>query len=426
MNGIDEISKKRLYIEGLKQAIALPLPEEFGRDLEEIFQDDETEEDIKETMRFWKEVEGPFSNAIVFVHNNRFLLKEKDAVLNGDEETPFMMPEELFNVLRTLLKSTVMEFLSVLQLPSGEKTQLLDCVERDDKAEFASLLERTRCDTTPLAKLCSSCMDGSSVGFEMKDDDLAYYLEHVVSRLNKKENADDESMLEAVKRFQPSAEVLLAEDDSDEAINRYFADYRHFLETDLATHLHYYWDLHDEFTLKERNLIEPILEHPLAVDLVNRIWEEYKASFDDTPFSLPDDFFHSKCAADDTEHLHVKLSVEDKGAELFTEFINYVAEKGYIEDSPAVKSLFAYRLTGYYRPEGDLPHIVWSGRNGKSYELIYILRYLCDRGDYKKMRRFFEGPDWVKEKDSSYAHSADTEFRRKMSEFYPGICEFKK
>ena len=426
MNGKDEISKKRRYIEGLKQAIAMPLPEELSRDLEEIFQDDETEEDIKETMRFWKEVEGPFSNAIVFVHNNRFLVEEKDAILNGDEETPFMMPEELFNVLRTLLKSTVMEFLSVLQLPSGEKTRLLECVERDDKADFVSLLERTQCDTTALAKLCSNCMDCSSTGFEMKDDDLAYYLEHVVSRLNKKENVDDESMLEAVKRFQPSAEVLLAEDDSDEAINRYFADYRHFLETDLATNLHYYWEWYDDFTLKERNLIEPILDHPLVVDLVNRIWEEYKASFDDTPFSLPDDFFHSKCTADDTEHLHVKLSVEDEGAELFTEFINYVAEKGYIEDNPAVKSLFAYRLTGYYRPDGDLPPIVWNGKNGKSYELIYLIRSLCDRGDYKKMRRFFEGPVWVKEKDSSYAHSADTEFRRRMSEFYPGVCEFRK
>ena len=120
MNGKDEISKKRLYIEGLKQAIALPLPEEFGRDLEEIFQDDETEEDIKETLRFWKEVEGPFSNAIVFIHNNRFLVEEKDTVIKGDEEMPFMMPEELFNILRTLLKTTVMEFLSVLQIPSSE------------------------------------------------------------------------------------------------------------------------------------------------------------------------------------------------------------------------------------------------------------------------------------------------------------------
>ena len=120
------------------------------------------------------------------------------------------------------------------------------------------------------------------------------------------------------------------------------------------------------------------------------------------------------------------MSVEDKGAELFTEFINYMAEKGYIEDSPAVKNLFAYRLTGYYRPEGDLLPIVWNRRNGKSCESIYILRFLCDGISYKKMHHFFEGPEWVKEKDSSSAHSADTEFKRKMAEIYPSVCEFKK
>ena len=42
------------------------------------------------------------------------------------------------------------------------------------------------------------------------------------------------------------------------------------------------------------------------------------------------------------------------------------------------------------------------------------------------MRRFFEGPEWVKEKDSSYAKSADSEFRRKMVVFYPDVCEFRK
>ena len=422
MNGKDEISKKRLYIEGLKQAIAPSMPGEFSRDLEEIFQDDETEEDLKETIRFWKEVDGPFDNAIVFIHNNRFIVEEKVAIINDDGETPFMMPEEIFNVLRTLLKATVAEFLSVLQIPSKKKAQLIECVERDDKAGFVSMLEQAQCDTTALAKLCACCMDGSSTGFELHDGDLAFYLDHMAGRLNEGKHADDGMLLEAVRRWQPSAEVL-EEDDSDEALNRYFADYRHFLETDLATHLHYYWDLYDEFTLKERSLIDPILENPIAVDLVNQIWEEYKASL---VFTLPDDFFHSKCAANDTEHLHIKLSVEDKGAELFAEFINYVAEKGYIEDIPAVKRLFAYRLTGYCRPEGDLSPIVWNGKNGKSYELVYLIRYLCDRGDYKKMRRFFEGPEWVKEKDSSYAHSADTEFRRKMAEFYPGVCEFRK
>ena len=54
------------------------------------------------------------------------------------------------------------------------------------------------------------------------------------------------------------------------------------------------------------------------------------------------------------------------------------------------------------------------------------MRCLSDRADYKKMRRFFIGPEWVKDRDSSYANSADSEFRKQMSEFYPEVCEFKK
>ena len=42
------------------------------------------------------------------------------------------------------------------------------------------------------------------------------------------------------------------------------------------------------------------------------------------------------------------------------------------------------------------------------------------------MRLFFQGPEWVKDRDSSYANSADPEFRRKIAEFYPGVCELKK
>lgn len=120
MNGKDRISKKRLYYEGLKQAIAMPLPEEFNRNLVKIFQDEEIEEDIKETLRLWKEVEGPFCDAIVYVHNNRFLVARKETVVNGNGETPFMMPDEIFNILRTLLITTVMEFLAFLRISSGE------------------------------------------------------------------------------------------------------------------------------------------------------------------------------------------------------------------------------------------------------------------------------------------------------------------
>ena len=421
----DEIIKRKLYYDGLKQVIEHPIPENHAKDIDDLLQEDDADTEEAETLRLWKEVVSPVCNAIVFVHNNRFLLDEKETIVNEETDTPFMPSDEIFKTLKTLLKATVREFLSVLPISSGDKKELLDRVEHDDKDGFRSLLERSRCDTTALARLCTYCWDDSFTAKNIEDSDLSYLLDYMASRLKNSDVADDKTLLDAVEQWQPSSE-LIDSDDSNETLDQYMSDYRRFLETELSVVLHYYWDFYDEFLLKERNLIEPILDHPLAVDLVNRIWEEYKASFDDTPFSLLDDFFRSKCAADDTEHLHIKLSVEDKGAALFADFINYVAAKGYIEDSPAAKSQFAYRLTGYYRPEGELPSIVWNGRNGKSYELIYLIRYLCDRGDYKKMRRFFEGPEWVKEKDSSYAHSADPEFRRKMAEFYPEICEFRK
>ena len=421
----DEIIKRKLYYDGLKQVIEHPIPENYAKEIDDLLQEDDADKEEAETLLMWKEVVAPVCNAIVFVHNNRFLLDEKETIINEDADTPFMPSDEIFKTLKTLLKATVMEFLSVLQISSGEKEELLDRVEHDDKEGFRSLLERCRCDTTALAQLCTCCWDDSFTAENIEDSDLSYLLDYMASKLKNSSEADDKTMLEAVEQWQPSSE-LIDSDDSDETLDRYMSDYRRFIEAEFSVFLHYYWDFYDEFLLKERNLIEPILDHPLAVDLVNRIWKDYEANLLGGSFSLPDDFFHSKCAADDTEHMHIKLSVEDKGTELFTEFINYVAEKGYIEDSPAVKNLFAYRLTGYYRPESDLPTIVWNGRNGKSYELIYLIRYLCDRGDYKKMRRFFECPEWVKEKDSSYAHSADTEFRRKMAGIYPGICDFKK
>ena len=333
----------------------------------------------------------------------------------------------MFNTLSKLLKSTVMEFLSVLGISSNEKTQLLECVENGDKDAFVSAMEQVQCDLTALARLCSCCMDDTSSGAEMKGDDLTYYLDYMASHLHEKNGVDDGRMLEAIKRWQPSAEVL-DDDDSDEALDRYFSDYRHFLETDLATHLHYYWDLYGDFTLKERNLIDPILGNPLAKDLIDKIWEEYQnpKPKPSEPFTLPDDFFDWQHKSNTPkEFFYMDDALKKQGVDTLVAFIDWLAEKGYIADDNKVKALFAYRLTGRCRPEGEeLPVIEWHGKNGKPYELIYLVRFLSDRGDYKKMRRFFIGPEWVKDRDSSYANSADSEFRKQMSEFYPEVCKF--
>ena len=418
MNNKEAIRRTQLYLEGLEKAIAQPLPEASAMELDEIINDPEGNEEQQAALSLWKEVVAPLDVAIAFIYNNRVLPQYREEIVNDETEMPFVKSDELYDTLTTLLPTTVGEFLSVLQISSGKKKELLECVERGDKDGFVTLLEKTRCDTTPLARLCSHCMDDVMAGLTMTDEEHVMGLEHLVGTVYGDDN--NERCREAVAQLQPHLERP-DEKDAPETEEQFYADFFDYLVSQLTADLHYYWDYYDLFTLKERNLIEPILEHPLAVDLVNELWKEYKASL---VFTLPEDYFNSKCAADDTEHLYLKSSVESKGVEIFTEFINYVAEKGYIENSPSVKRLFAYRLSGYYRPEGDLSPIVWNGNNGKSYELIYIIRYLCDRASYQKMRRFFEGPEWVKEKDSSYALSADTEFRRRMSEYYSGICPF--
>ena len=418
MNNKEVIRRTQRYLEALEQAIAHPIPEASAKELDKLINRLEGNEEHQAILCLWAEVVAPLDVAIAFIYNNRVLPQYKEQIVNDETEMPFMQPEVIYDNLKTLLIQTVGEFLSVLQISSGNKKELLDRIERDDKDGFVSLLEKTRCDTTPLARLCSHCMDDVMAGLTMTDEERVYTLEHLVGTVYGDDN--NKRCRKAVAQLQPHLERP-DEEDTPESEEQFHTDFLNYLENQLANDLHYYWDYYNLFTLKERNLIEPLLEHPLAVDLANQLWEEYKASL---VFTLPDDFFHSKCVADDTEHLYLKSSIESKGVEIFNEFINYVAEKGFIENSPSVKRLFAYRLTGYYRPEGDLSPIVWNGNNGKSYELIYIIRYLCDRASYKKMRSFFIGPEWVKEKDSSYALSADSRFKLKMSEFFRGICPF--
>ena len=414
MNCDDEIVKRKLYYDGLKQVIKDPIPKKQAKDVIEAIEDEETDEGLKETLRLWKEVFAPLCNAIVFIHNNRFLLDEKNDILNEDAtDQPFMLPDEIFKTLKTLLKTTVMEFLTVLPVGSSEKKDLFDKIVQDDKEGFSTLLEQSRCDTTALAKLCASCLDDSFNGENIEDEDFPYLLDYMVDRLEKSEADDRDLVLEAVKQWQPSSE-LINTDDSDETLYQYFSDYRHFIETNLRVFLFYYWDWYDDFLLKERNMIEPILDNPLADDLVEAIWKEYEASRmeeQNEPIAIPTDFFSpTNLSTRKHEHFSPKDEVVARGVEAFSAFINYLVEKGYITDDN--KALFAYRMTGRCRPEEeDLPVIEWHGKNNKPYELIYIIRSFSERGDYKKMKLFFQGPEWVVGKDSSYADSADSEFR---------------
>ena len=108
------------------------------------------------------------------------------------------------------------------------------------------------------------------------------------------------------------------------------------------------------------------------------------------------------------------------GSKQFELFINKLSELGYIDPAPAVKRLFAYRFSGRMRPVKVAP-IEWHGKNGNSYELIYLVRNMTERANYRKMRNFFFGPKWVADRDSSYARGADYRLKETLHKLYPTL-----
>ena len=88
----DEIIKRKLYYDGLKQVIEHPIPENYAKEIDDLLQEDDADKEEAETLLMWKEVAAPVCNAIVFVHNNRFLLDEKETIINEDADTPSCHP----------------------------------------------------------------------------------------------------------------------------------------------------------------------------------------------------------------------------------------------------------------------------------------------------------------------------------------------
>jgi hypothetical protein len=123
-------------------------------------------------------------------------------------------------------------------------------------------------------------------------------------------------------------------------------------------------------------------------------------------------------------HPNIVAAGDDK----FKEFVDYIANSGYIDNTNEAKQLFIFRLTGRCKPNGELPKLLWDGREKRSpNELIFIIRFATDeaKNKYSKMREFFEGPIFPDNNTSGYADQARIEFREKLCEFYPNVFRIK-
>ena len=431
MNCQDEVNRQKEYFAGLQRAAAMPMSEQFKAELDEFMGYDDVSEAAKAALSFWMDVVGPFSNTLAYIVNNRFILEEKELIMNDDsDDDSLMLADEIFRTLKRLNKFTVKSLLSVLETGSIVQERLFQLFLSDNEMGFSDLLLREKCDTTRLARLCRNCWDDAFTGMNMQDDDFPFMLDFLAENLKASGKADDKMVLATVEQLQPSTEQLSEAEDADdetfnESLEQYYADYRQFCESLFRTYLFYYWEWYDDFSFRERKIIEAIIRQPQAKELYARFEAEFQSVetgsefIPKEPFVLPADFFSiDNQHTDAKEFFYVDAKIRHKGVSAFVTFINYLAEQGYIRDDNQVKALFAYRMTGRNRPQGSLPPIVWQGKNGKPYELIYIVKYFSERGDYAKMRLFFTGPEWPKDCYSSYAQGANSELRRFVEELY--------
>ena len=433
MNNREGVKRKKEYYEGLKIVVAEPLDEKYKASVETFMGLKSVSSEAKETMRFSTEVLQPFTNALSFIVNNRFIIEDKSFLIENDTDDPPLTPLEIFDVLDYLIPSTVREFLGVLKIDSMAMEKLFGYWLDDDMDGFVALLQKENCDLTRISKLCRCCWDDAFSVSEIPHSEAPMMVETLTGVLKHSEGQYKQQLRGSADQMLQSMEEIEAaeEDGEDYDLEDSFKDYRQFCVDCFRNQLFNYWNWEAELKPREIRIIEPVLEHPLAVKLVERFREEYVEAQNlqsSAPFILPDDFFHWHHKSNNPrEYFYMDDTFKRKGVETFTAFINWLAEKDYIADDNDVKALFAYRLTGRCRPEGkDLPVIEWHGKNNKPYELIYIVRNFSDRGDYRKMRLFFQGPEWVKDRDSSYSNSADSEFKRQMAEFYPEACDFRK
>ena len=451
-----EIERSRTYFKGLEEAITMP--QMLCDYLLDVLQDLSVSESFLKAMGLWRRF-GSFMNGVAYVYNNRFVWEERQRLLDVDAfNQPLLMNDEIFSVLKRLSKYTVVDFLSVLPIKADAKLSLLNAVLNEDFESFDNLIVEKECDTTLLARLCAQCIDDTSIMFDLNNlEDVQRYYDSIEMDLSNNEDAEALIVVEGVRKMQPVISELQENEDEDELWERYSDCLLEFLSSTIPIGLYYYWDWYNDFVFQERRLLDGLLKDPDTQEMVKGIRGHYEArnslpenklelplleagqeqgqderlaeeteetstvDEEQESFHLANDFFDIKNKdkeANKEEYYKISDRYRQEGWEqIMQELIDWLAQEGYIDEDKAVKEQFAYRMTGYCRPK-QLCQIEWHGRNEKSHELIYLIKHLPMRADYKKMKAIFTGPEWVKKCDSSYADLADADFKRKLDELY--------
>lgn len=414
MDYISEGERQKLYYQGLKKASEYHLPDEVLSAIQDNLADPRFGVVYHETVALTCNVLAPLHRVISFIINNRLIHEYMgELVAQAKEDTVLCTADDIFLSLCSVEPYTAEEIIRTIDGDSATIERLRQCYQNRDRQAFAATINENHCGLQVISLICKDIWSDTTSIFSQPAEDIFTTMDALSVTNTVEQDNSAQTLMRSSERLSDEALKIMNGDDGDE--QRYFTAQYENAKNTLAWLRGLYTDNIKSFKLRERRIIEAILALPDAVAI------PATQKVDGDGFCLPADYFSQTSGLGHAdEHFNLRHEVIAAGPERFTELINYLSESGYIDNSLAVKQLFAYRFSGRMRPERVVP-LEWYGRNGKSYELIYLVKMLTDRGDYRKMRRFFFGPDWPKDRYSSYAKNAYRNLKEHLKKLYTNI-----
>ena len=397
MDYISEAERLKLYYKGLEEAGSGKQIATAHPDLVSGHEDSDDNAESLEADSFYLHSMLPLYYKLAYIYNNRFI--HEDISLYHPAPQRVLTAKEIYDALQVFAPYSVPEIIRTIGCSSATMTLLQQAFDALDEDAFVHIIDTSDCDLLLTSCICEDVWPKIVYHTDPSDEDIANSLDVVASIFRNEEHPIQRSS----KELSEATDSLFEDGDED----MYMRKYERYNQDLFDYMCEFYRDNYDRFKPKERKQIEPIILQG--------------GGYIDTEFRLPDDYFSFHNEADDTkEYFGLHPEVIKAGVEPFVKLVNYLAEAGYIDASAATKQLFAYRFSGRMRPDKVEP-IEWHGKNSNSYELIYLVRNLTERANYRKMRNFFTGPKWVKDRDSSYARGADYHLKAYLHQLYPTL-----
>ena len=345
------------------------------------------------TILFATKVSVPISIIASYAFGNRIFWQSvrNNTYIPVDHR---MTSDDLYRTLKTYPEERALLLLQMIPCSSSAFDSLVAGLKNDDEEMFVETVRANDCDLHQISRICymqslltsyteinafvcRSLQNQDEKQQEEEVYDLLYCKMKDTETLFVQNKEYAEKIQKSIRRELPIEELLNLLDQETRAILSMFEK---------------------DFTPKELKMINNIIQTPLVEGIHSFLNELQQANLSDKPvetestdsdsdanqeFTLPDDYFESEpnvndrlCTAD------VKTVIKQQGVEVFKEFINYIANEGYIENNAQTKRSFAYRLTGRCRPDDLIERIEWkTDKDPQSYCLYCIMRYFYLRSN---------------------------------------------